>query len=595
MKVHVLHLSDVHARPERDADLRIVLTALHGCLTDILSRTGWPIDFVCFTGDLVQKGIPEEYEYARELFIDPLLELLHLGKEGLFIAPGNHDVKRVVDGPEKDQEDRLLASLTTREAVNRLLDSPEGRDQAFARLTAYKTFVRDYLSCIPASEDPLYACVRPIQIRGSAFTVASINSAWRCNSDQDFKRLLVGERQVDCAGAKTRNGGLRISLVHHPFSWLCDFDERDCSRRMFAESDLILSGHVHDPLPQVLATPFGRCLVSCAGAVFDGRTFNGFSIIEIDTESLEGTVFLFRYYDDRRAFDKDLFIVADGVFPFSLARLSDARADQQRATGLRPEDAAVIRDDAQKRERVTTALSSIRQLVGGPWILGISLGLVSYSPPRTSGAGAVAENLVELSASDETVADLVRNLAAIGHALRESDDDVSSIVSRLVQLLGVAKQLWPEDIHGAFFERFDRVVQTLVQPDSSAQDVLPAKLLAIDELLQEQRYDPAIERLRTLNTYDPQVRSRLVDALHATERYDDIIGVVTSAPRESLGQVEIENCIWSYCELGKFPAALAWFRDHERYQTTSARVFRLAVLGRFSELGRVAEEPRGDA
>src|SRR5262249_21351595 len=143
------------------------------------------------------------------------------------------------------------------------------------------------------------------------------------------------------------------------------------------------------------------------------------------------------------------------------------------------------------------------QLVGGPWILGVSLGLVSHGPPRAAGGNAAAVNLVELSTSDTAVADLLRNLAVNGHALRETEEGLRSIVSRLVQLLGNAKQLWRVDGQQAFFEQFDRVVETLIQPDSSSQDVLPAKLLAVDELLQEQRYDSAIEQLRTLNTYHP--------------------------------------------------------------------------------------------
>src|SRR5258708_4437006 len=124
MILHILHLSDLHGRPERHQDIKIVLTALRQCITDTLSRFSWPIDLICFTGDLANKGQAAEYVFAQECFLDPVLDLLKLDKTRFFMVPGNHDVQRVLHGPELDYENTLRSTLSGRDAVNQLLDSP---------------------------------------------------------------------------------------------------------------------------------------------------------------------------------------------------------------------------------------------------------------------------------------------------------------------------------------------------------------------------------------------------------------------------------------------------------------------------------------
>jgi len=91
-----LHLSDWHQKGA-DFDRTVVRDAL---LEDIrnrrerISRDLAAVDFIVFSGDLAFSGQLVEYEAARHQLLDPLLKVLNLVPERLFLTPGNHDLNR---------------------------------------------------------------------------------------------------------------------------------------------------------------------------------------------------------------------------------------------------------------------------------------------------------------------------------------------------------------------------------------------------------------------------------------------------------------------------------------------------------------------
>lgn len=87
-----LHISDLHFRSSPSYDSDRVLAALLSSLPTITARTGAP-QLVFVTGDIGFSGRAAEYNRATEFF-DKLLQSLGIGKERLFVVPGNHDVDR---------------------------------------------------------------------------------------------------------------------------------------------------------------------------------------------------------------------------------------------------------------------------------------------------------------------------------------------------------------------------------------------------------------------------------------------------------------------------------------------------------------------
>src|SRR4051794_38177390 len=113
----LLHISDLHARPALADQAQV----LDGAVEDLVRlHSESPIDAVIFSGDLSYSGQDEEFELARRLLIDPLLDALDLPLERLVLVPGNHDVDR--GAIEPFQEKGLRDTLVDNESVGNLLE-----------------------------------------------------------------------------------------------------------------------------------------------------------------------------------------------------------------------------------------------------------------------------------------------------------------------------------------------------------------------------------------------------------------------------------------------------------------------------------------
>src|SRR5262245_50431613 len=91
-RIRILHLSDLHQRDSEHWRSRQVLGEAWERNLDAVLADG-PVDIVCFTGDVADQGLAEEYERATDFFDSPL-EHLQLQRDRLFVVPGNHDIAR---------------------------------------------------------------------------------------------------------------------------------------------------------------------------------------------------------------------------------------------------------------------------------------------------------------------------------------------------------------------------------------------------------------------------------------------------------------------------------------------------------------------
>lgn len=96
-RLRILHLSDLHIGKERPEDgwrvERVMGEAWNRNLADI--RQDGPIDLICFTGDLAQKGHPNEYTRLTAVIAN-LLALTGCPIDRFFCVPGNHDIDRSI-------------------------------------------------------------------------------------------------------------------------------------------------------------------------------------------------------------------------------------------------------------------------------------------------------------------------------------------------------------------------------------------------------------------------------------------------------------------------------------------------------------------
>ena len=89
-------ISRTGTKKDRISTTQVVQDAL---IRDLRARakidaTLTQVDFVVFSGDTAFYGRPEEFAAARQNLFDPVLDVLGLLPERLFMVPGNHDLNR---------------------------------------------------------------------------------------------------------------------------------------------------------------------------------------------------------------------------------------------------------------------------------------------------------------------------------------------------------------------------------------------------------------------------------------------------------------------------------------------------------------------
>lgn len=153
-RLRILHISDLHERValefmtgQRRAKVRLSRAGRRRVLDesnflDVIkdeSRQSGRIDLVCFTGDIADWGLTEEYREASER-INKILEVCEVPRHRLFPIPGNHDVRR---SAEKDawSEMRKLAAANAEGLSNWMagMDPPYGAQPPWRDSIASRT------------------------------------------------------------------------------------------------------------------------------------------------------------------------------------------------------------------------------------------------------------------------------------------------------------------------------------------------------------------------------------------------------------------------------------------------------------------------
>jgi predicted MPP superfamily phosphohydrolase len=298
--VRILHISDLHASSETDSDKREILTA---ALTDISAegqRTRF--DLVVFSGDLSSDGSAAALVEARRLLLDPLAEMLP-GCE-VILTPGNHDVNLKRINPTL--ETGLQHELLNQEVLDALQSDPNRLREATSRLEDWNAFTAEYYAGVGSrSAIGPAAFMHRLTHDDCTVAVAVLDSAWRASGGaKDRSLLMVGEKVVREALDAIDDAQLRLVVVHHPLTWLAEFDSQ-AIRKLFETRGLfVLSGHEHTADPTIEMTTRGAALYSRAGCLYAGPSYsNSYTILDLDTVSHSVRVTVRRWWPKREEFD----------------------------------------------------------------------------------------------------------------------------------------------------------------------------------------------------------------------------------------------------------------------------------------------------
>ena len=273
-----LHLSDLHfgyGDAERKWDQRLVLNALRDDVAEVAGALCPKPQAIFVTGDVAFSGATRrsgEYDEAKEWLLT-VAGSVGLGKEDIFIVPGNHDVQR-----NADKEDRGLGRLVRilrsgDEPIDEALDHEA--DLLAKRQANYLAFAGELApACLATAEGvpgELYWRHERATGGGLGIRIAGLNTAILAADDQDKGKLRLGMAQLVRAldGGAPDGSTIVLVMTHHPIreGWLGD--EKQVSKWILNLAHVHLSGHVHEAdALQVVSGGGGSSIAVVAGASY---------------------------------------------------------------------------------------------------------------------------------------------------------------------------------------------------------------------------------------------------------------------------------------------------------------------------------------
>jgi len=317
--IRILHLSDLHFSEARKWDADPVLTGLADIVRG-LDAQGLRPDLVAITGDIARTGKREDYQVAGKWLDGRLLPAIGDGflKGHLLMVPGNHDVDRgEVNFMCQGAQSALLRSAD-QEAIATVLGDSGQRGILLKRHDAYLKFAGRYRAAKKKPAVPWWSV--SLDVNGSKLRAGGLCSSWMSWSDGDRGGLLLGRRQVHEVLQDAGEADWSVALVHHPWSYLAEFDAEEVQRKVHHECHVVLRGHLHRQQARATVYPEDVCLELAAGCCYDGSSHpNAFQLIELGATERTVRVHFWlwdglKWIEDRNVCPE----AADGVASFAL-------------------------------------------------------------------------------------------------------------------------------------------------------------------------------------------------------------------------------------------------------------------------------------
>jgi len=353
--IRILHLSDLHYKES----VKETLVRRISCLTNFLSSQKENIDLLVFTGDLAQSGEKGELTAGYKCLLEKLSSNLNLSKSKILIVPGNHDITRSVIDPLLEQ--KLIDSIINNEVAEKHIMHSNPRMSNYNKMFYKQTneFNNIFSNSI-------------LEINGLKLGMSCLNSAWRCSGKGDRAKLFLTEWQVNEAAKHLNGCSLKICLLHHTLDCFHPSEKETTLNDLRRNYDLILTGHLHEPVSVKEITPHYNSLVLSSPSIFnvENRPL-GFNIYDINYQDKTVKVEFYKYFRVRDAFDKDTEQAASGehVFDLPLSNQSHFKkhAICQKISKTRSNTDLKIKSDLMVYQQLTEPIIVTPRIVAVEW------------------------------------------------------------------------------------------------------------------------------------------------------------------------------------------------------------------------------------
>jgi len=247
-KLKILHLTDFHYTEKKTSIP--VQNRLIETLSKSLKKDNLKIDFIFFTGDLVDRGNKLDHFFnAEEKLLDRISNELEVPKTNVIICAGNHDVNR---GQELDDIATSIKSMKNNEELDIYVTKQEGKslnaslDNFNNYFVFHDKFYEEHKSTFDDLIEKMYS-IHKREKEGNKISITTINSAWRAiDSNTDSGNLLYPNHLLKESYEKIRSDkSFNIFLMHHPLSDFKYWNSQSLESIIFKDYHIMFSGHTH--------------------------------------------------------------------------------------------------------------------------------------------------------------------------------------------------------------------------------------------------------------------------------------------------------------------------------------------------------------
>lgn len=279
MKIAIVHLSDLHLKPNNEKLLNCIdaiCDAIH------LKTSESKQLFIVYSGDLVDRG--QSFKTVKE-FVTEIEEKIKAKVpfrivKNVFV-PGNHDCVFI-----KDDEVRPLI-------INSFKGKDDTSEQLIETLIACQTnfwdFYKEMIGGVP--ENKLnYTTTFPLSA-DIDLSFNCFNTSWISTEKEKPGEIIFPLSKI--VNFKPVKKTISIAVFHHPLQWLSPNTVQN-NRKMFQRhimecSNLVLTGHEHTAggsNAKDIFTELSTYFVE-SDSLNEGGLTSGFNVIEIDLNNLE--------------------------------------------------------------------------------------------------------------------------------------------------------------------------------------------------------------------------------------------------------------------------------------------------------------------
>ncbi len=277
-----LHVSDFHVGMDGYAQRKLFTEITTYVSAEV--RSGYHFDFVFLTGDIANRGTPQEYDSFLEEFLIPLLDSLGPSWNGhIYGVPGNHDV-------ERDRNPHFTPADILRNPKSLFDPTAGGLSQRQQLLPRFLSYIEGDNTNSPRWLDrEAGAFDVEHEIKGHRVAIIGINTSWLSKDDADRHCLTPGSNILEDALRRHPSVRLKIVLGHHPIDWFSDIDAGHIRTILARHHAIYLHGHLHENDAHYEDGGGQNSFLGLrCGSAFQGRPddipkwVNGFQRVEVD-------------------------------------------------------------------------------------------------------------------------------------------------------------------------------------------------------------------------------------------------------------------------------------------------------------------------